>query len=308
MSNDQEIFRLPDGQAVGCGLLLPNDSEKLLMAQVAEYPDAMFLEDKDIERALVVNGQQIFRLKRKRRAKRIRNQSQLGKCNASSNVSGIENTRENQGMPDIALSDCHVYMGVNGGADRGSALITTFTHMQDKGVSPMEIQVGGMTRIMPNDAYSRRQVDPAVLKQADIEASRFKGWEFFKAPMDSYERYIRALASAVARDQQIVFAWHVGSGSMRLTNGYVNVGRGAGNHSNLIHSGKWVGGEDLVHFDDQNSWGPSVDKLYGPTGGQGWGEGGFGLFKPGDVWACARNHCTYIITSCRPDRNDPAMN
>jgi hypothetical protein len=308
MSQAMELHRLPDGTPVSTGLLMPTEAQQLVMANVAEYPDKMYMEDKDIERLLVVNGQPRFKVDRKRRQKRMRNQSRLGKCNASSNASGVENTRDNQGMPHVALSDCHLYSKINDGRDSGSALIESFTEVQAGGISPMEVQVGGMMRVMPNDVFNRRNFDPAVLKQADIEAKRFMGFEFYKAPMDSFEKYARALASAIARGHQVIFAWHVGSGSMRIDgNGYAVVGRGAGNHSNVLHSGKWVGGKSLVHPDDQNSWGPSVDLLYGPTGGQGWGEGGFALFTMEDVFACARNHCTYIITSVKADPNDPAF-
>lgn len=298
-----EVFTLPDGTNVATGLNLPNAEEVLVMATVAEYPDEMFLEDKDIERALVIGGEQRYLKDRKKRAKRMRNQASLGKCDASANCAGQENTRENQGFADCPLSDCHVYSNGNGGRDQGMALITTFTLMQEKGVSPMQVQVGGLTKTLPNDVYNRRQFDPTVLKQADLEAQRFKGWEFFKAPMDSFEKYCRALASAIARKQQIIFAWHVGGNSMRLNNGYAVPGRGVGNHANCIHSGKWVGGKTLVHPDDQNSWGPSVNPLYGPVGGQGWGEGGFALFTMENVWACAAHHCTYIMTSVKADPN-----
>lgn len=229
-------------------------------------------------------------------------------CNASSNCSAAENVRDEQGMPEVALSDCHLYSGINGGSDNGSALISSMKKMQDDGCSPMEVQVGGMTRVMPNDVYNRRNFDREVLKIADQEAARFKGMEYYKAPIDSFEKFAACIASAIARRFQVIFAWHVGGSSMRLNgNGYAVVGRGAGNHSNCLHSGKWVGGKSLVHPDDQNSWGPSVNALFGPTGGQGWGEGGFALFTMEDVFACARNHCTYIVPTLKIDPNDPAF-
>lgn len=302
-----EIFTTPDGAQVKTGLLLPNADEMKLMANVAELPESFYKDDKYIEKRLLQNGQHRYKADRERRRKRMRNQASLGKCNASSNCTGLENTRENQGYPDIALSDCHVYSNGNGGGDNGMALITTFTQMQQTGASPMQVQVGGMTKTLPNDVYNRRQFDREVLKIADQEAKRFRGFEFYKAPMESFEKYCRALASAIADGFQVVFAWHVGGGSMRLSNGYAQPGRGPGNHSNVIHSGKWVGGKTLVHPDDQNSWGPSINPLYGPTGGQGWGEGGFALFTMEDIWACAHNHCTYIMTSATVDPNDPAF-
>lgn len=306
MSETSEQFKLDDGVIVGTGLNMPNADEKLVMAALAEYPEGMYLDSAEIERRLVRNGEQVYLKKRKKRAKRVRNQDVLGKCNASSNASGIEQLREEQGMPDVALSDCHLYSLVNGGQDRGSGLVTTFEKVQQVGISPMQVQVGGMLKTLPNNFYNRKQVDAALIKQADIEAKRFLGFEFYKAPL-KFDDYCRAVASAVARDQAVVFAWHVGNNSMRLKNGYAVVGHGVGNHSNLIHSAKWVGGRTLIHPDDMNSWGPCVDPLRGKTGGSGWGEGGFALFTMEDMFACAQHHCTYIITSVRPDPNDPAF-
>ncbi len=308
MSGETETFKLEDGSVVGTGLLVPNEQEQLLMANVAEYSSEMFWDDDRIKAQRLAPGcAQRYLQERKRRLKRMRNQGNLGKCNGSSNTSAVENLREDQGMPDVALSDCYAYSLANGGRDVGSGLITTLKTSQTHGFSPMELQVGGITKVLPNTFYNRNQLEPDVLKQADIEAKRFVGFEYFKAPIDKYENFIRALATAVARGHQIVFAWHVGANSSRLNNGYVQVGRGNGNHSNLIHSAKWVGGKDIVHFDDMNSWGPSQNALYGRVGGQGWGEQGFGLFRPEDVYACAHVHCCYICTSAIVDPNDPAF-
>lgn len=307
MSTETEQFKLEDGSVVGTGLLMPTAQETKLMSVMAAYPERMLLDWSDIEKRLMINGQQRYLADRKKRRKRMRNQANLGKCNGSSNTSAVENLRSNQGMPDIPLSDCFAYACVNGGRDQGSGLINTLTSIQQIGISPMQIQVGGMTKTLPTDFYNFSQISSALVTQAKIEAKRFLGFEYFKAPIDSAESYIHALASAIARDQQVIFAWHVGNNSMRLNNGIVQVGRGPGNHSNLFHSAKWVGGKTKVLFDDQNSWGPSVNALYGPVQNYGWGEEGFGLFDPYDAFACANNHCTYICTSVRVDANDPAF-
>lgn len=302
-----EQIKLPDGELVACGLNMPNEAESATMAALEVYPDAIYMEDKDLEKRFVQNGQQVYLEKRKKRRKKTRNQGNLGKCNGSSNTTGIEVLREEQGMPDIVLSDCYAYSAANGGRDVGSALITTFKTMQEVGVAPMQLQVGGMTKTLPTDFYSRGQLPKDVLAIADQEAKRFLGWELYKAPIDKFENYCRALATALALGHVVVFAWHVGSNGTRLNNGYAQVGRGPGNHSNLLHAAKWVGGKTLIHPDDWNSWGPCVDILRGPTGGQGWGDGGFGLFTMEDVFACASNHCTYIMTSAKIDPLDPAF-
>lgn len=307
MSGELEMHVLPDGTEVATGLLLPNEQEKLLMAQLPEYPDSMYLDSKDIERRLVINGQQRYLASRKKRQHRKRNQGRLGKCNGSSNASGLMQLRETQGMPEIALSDCYIYSLANGGRDQGSALITTLSQLQQaQGTAPMELVVDGKTVMLPNNFYNRSQVDRKVLAVADSEARRFVGFEFYKAPLDSFENYCRCLASAIAREHPVIYAWHVGNSSMQIKNGYVQVGHGPGNHSNLFHDGKWVGGKTLVHPDDDNSWGPCVNKLYGDLGGN-WGDGGYALFTMEDAYACAHNHCTYIMTSVKVDPKDPAF-
>jgi len=78
------------------------------------------------------------------------------------------------------------------------------------------------------------------------------------------------------------------------------VGRGPGNHANVFHSAKWVGGSDLVHPDDRNSWGPTQSGDYGTSRG-GWGDGGYALFTMEDAYACARYHATYVVTSAVKD-------
>lgn len=303
---DYEQFTI-DGATYSTGLLMPNEAELKLMADVPEYLESYFLEDKEIKDALLINGTQRAIADRARRRKRIRNQGNLGKCNASSNCTALENLREDQGFPDEPLSDCHVYANGNGGSDSGMALITTLSQMQNVGASPMRLQVDGVEKILPNDFYNRRQVDSRLLKQADIEAKRFRGFEYFKAPISNIEVFARAIASAVARKHQIIFAWHVGSNSFRLNQGYAVVGRGRGNHSNCIHSGWWIGGKYLIDPDNMNSWGSALDALYGRTGGTGWGEQGFSKFRMEDVYACAQWHCVYICTSAGIDQNDPAF-
>jgi hypothetical protein len=141
-----------------------------------------------------------------------------------------------------------------------------------------------------------------VLAAADAEAARFRGWEWYRAPRD-FKSFARCLASELARRNPVVFAWHVGAGSMRLRNGYVVTGNGRGNHATYFHSAKWVGGSDLVNPDMRNSWGPSQHEDYGRPG-QSWGDGGFALFTMEQAFACNEWHDTYIVTSARPDYTD----
>ena len=152
------------------------------------------------------------------------------------------------------------------------------------------------------NSYNKRQLSGDAVREADKQASRFRGWEWYRAPRD-FSTFKRCIASELARRNPVVFAWHVGNGSGRLRNGYVVTGRGPGNHATYFHSAKWVGGDDLVHPDCRNSWGPSQNPAYGRPG-QSWGDKGFALFTMAQAFSCTSHHDTYIVTSARPDHKD----
>lgn len=294
-----EVIKLDDGFEVALGCNLPDETEQALMAASPEYPADRLLEDKDIERGLAGD---YWRESRKQLAPIMINQNPLGKCNASALKGALEQIRMNQGMPHVILSDNDAYMQMNGGRDNGSALIRAFEVAQSRGVAPLRIQVEGKEYRIPLDAFRQSDVPAAARAAAKTEAARFRGWEWYRAPRD-FATFARCLASELARRNPVVFAWHVGSGSMRLRNGYVVTGNGKGNHATYFHSAKWVGGRTLVHPDMRNSWGPSQNPDYGRPG-QSWGDGGFALFTMEQAFACNQWHDTYIVTSARPDFTD----
>lgn len=281
------------------GLNLPNSQELALMESSPVYPEERMLEDKDIQRGLPSGW---YLQERKRVAPWMINQNPLGKCNASALIGAFDQIRDNQGMPHVVLSDCDAYMQMNDGRDQGSALISAFQVAQTRGVSPRTLDVGGRQVVIPLDIYDNRRLSSEVRAAADKEASRFRGWEWYRAPR-TFSEFARCLASELARRNPVVFAWDVSNASMRLNNGYVVTGRGKGNHANVFHSAKWVGGRDLVHPDDRNSWGPTQSEEYGKRG-QSWGDGGFALFTMEQAFACNQWHDTYIVTSARPDHKD----
>jgi hypothetical protein len=294
-----EFIRLDSGLVVNLGLNMPDATERGLMAQSPVYPESRNLDNKDIERAL---KDDYYLRSRQALARWMINQNPLGKCNASALKGAKEQVRANQGLPHVVLSDNDAYMQMNGGRDQGSALIRAFEVAQKRGVSPLHLTVNGQKVKIPLDAYNDRHVSEAVRKQATIEAARFRGWEWYRAPR-SFDDFARCVASELARRNPVVFAWHVGSGSSRLNNGYVITGRGPGNHATYFHSAKYVGGKHIVHPDCKNSWGPSVDPDYGRVG-PGWGDNGYALFTMDDAFSCNDNHDTYIVLGCRPDHQD----
>ena len=220
-------------------------------------------------------------------------------CNASATVGGIHNVRDMAGHKHVVLSDCYLYMNINGGRDNGSMLADGF-RFAEGGIAPRSFTYNGKTYNIPHNVYQKRQVSAELLKAADVVAKEYTTWEAYRLPVGDYATFKRYLASALALDYQVVFAWHVNNASMRLRNGYVAVGNGPGNHATLWHSAKYVGGSDVIHPDMQNSWGGgNPDPAYGPPNTAGWGEGGFGLFTMQDAYRCAHNHVFWVITGSK---------
>lgn len=302
-NEESEEVILDGGYRVATGLQMPTEDDIKVQSTWATFPESWFeqWDDKAIQNALVATGgEQRYLKSRVKRRRRIRNQSELGKCNASSNASGGEQIREVQGMADIPLADCFTYIQVNGGVDEGSSLPSTFTNIQKVGLCPYSLQVGGMTKRFPNNAFKKSQVAPDIWAQAVHESARFRAVKCVKLPTDDFELFCRAAAIAIARKMPIVWAWHVGRNGSSLKNGMMQLGNGVGNHSNLIHEGKWVGGKTLVQPDNQNSWGPVANEVYGPKGAS-WGEGGFGLTTMEGLFSCVKYHPPYILVSFGAD-------
>ncbi len=294
-----ETFTLPDGTIVGTGSNEPTEEQLLLCkSDYRVFGEDYYLDKADIEKLL--KGDRYKEL-RKQRAKFVINQAQLGKCNASAAVAGLHQIRESAGLPTKVLSDCHLYMKINGGGDNGSLLIDGFKELAKNGVATRQLEFAGKSYLIPDNVHLKRQIPREWLDVANKVALEYKTFEAFTLP-DDYPTFKIAVSSALARDYPIVFAWHVGNAGMRLTNGYVNNGRGVGNHANVAHSGRWVGGDDLVHPDNQNSWGPSIDPMFGPRGSS-WGDGGFGLFTMESFFRCRRHHMFWVLVGTTQEKS-----
>ncbi len=290
--SEVEVYSLPDGGKVSTGLLLPKPGEMLVMG---EYPRSMRLDRKDIKRSL---AQDRYKQRRQKFAKWMLNQSTIGKCCASANIGGFYTMMDQQGFPHAPLADNHLYWRCNGGVDEGCALATAFREIQKGGVSRRTIIVDGKTYRIPDLVYSKRQLPPGVAAAADADGKNFVACEAYKVPKD-WTGFVETVASALARDQVIVWAWDVTNAGMKLRNGYMQCGKRAGNHANLLQSARWVEAsalEDCVHPDNRNSWGPTMDAIYGPVG-SGWGDNGYGLVTMQDAYTCINYHDFYVITS-----------
>lgn len=298
MNGEPDDFLLPDGTLARGGLLPQTAADEALVAAAPMFPEDMLLDDKDISKLL---SGDVYKSWRNLRSKWVLNQGNLGSCNAAATVGAIHNRRALEGLAHVPLSVNYLYMHINGGRDSGSTLAAGIEFAK-QGVAPVTIKHDGDTWKLPLTVYNTRQVDQTWLRRAREESKGFQAFEPYKLPVGNYTLFKRAVASALARDFQIVHAWHVGRNSMSLRNGRIVVGRGPGNHATLAHSAKWVGGTDLALIDIQNSWGPSANPIYGART-SGWGEGGFGLMTMEDFYACAKNHAYWVYAGSKKNKN-----
>jgi hypothetical protein len=297
--SDEEMYRLPEGDEVATGLLMPMAGEVMLMG---DYPQSQLLDRSDIKRAL---ADDFYKAERRRLQKWMINQSRIGKCNPSANVAAAYQVMDNAGMPHVPLADNHLYWRVNGGHDRGSTLASTFNAMQQSGVSRRTLTVGGKPYRIPDLVFRASDLPAEVVRAADADGKNWQAIEAYKLPK-RYSDFVVSLASALARRQPVIWAWHVSDAGMRLRNGYLVQGAGPGNHANVLQSAKWVDGADIVHPDNRNSWGPTADPIYGP-GGVGWGEQGHALVTMQDAFRCAQYHDFYVLTTIKQNAENSIL-
>ncbi len=290
-----ETFKLPDGSLVGTGKILPKPLDTTVFAV---YPEQRLLENSDIKSLLADDR---YKFVREEFKPWMINQGNIGKCNASAAVSAMYQVRWKAGHTMVPLADNFLYMHINGGRDQGSLLDKGLDFIRKFGVCPrkLESQSGKSFGSIPQTSYNIKQLDPELYAEAQAQASRFIVHEPYVVPKD-YEGFKATLATAAALEYPVVMAWDVSNASMRLKNGYAQTGRGRGNHASLFCSAKWVGGNDLVHLDLRNSWGPTQSSVFGPTS-TGWGDNGYGLMTMEQAYQCREYHEYYVLSGINFD-------
>ena len=288
-----EQFTLPDGTVVGTGNNFDPDGLKLTAAQ---FPDELLLDNADIKRLMDARSLEADRADRSRY---MMNQGQLGTCNWYMIISMFYQMQNKQRMPHTALAPEHGYMHTCGGADNGTTLPEGMKQMMNRGCCSF-----GM---VPYENYKKSNVSD--LAAADKDGMRFRIHEPYVLPSTSFEDFVRAGSSAIARGFPIGAAWHVSGDSMKLrgaTIGNMKIalavhGRGRGNHATELHSGLYIGGSQILLPDFKNSWGPCTDERYGRPKRHGWGEKGFGLTTWEALWATREFHDFWVGTSVTED-------
>jgi hypothetical protein len=277
-----ELFLL-NGEYCGTGLLEPVGCRPCVSA---DFADNWLLDDAAIMR--LMSAYQVEPMRERYRNWMI-NQGSVGKCNCSAAVGAAYRVRNRMGLPHVVLSDADLYVRISGGSDRGSMLDDALDVVREEGLAEYWTTAGKY----PSSAYNRRQVPVDVWDLAVQSRPNYRSHEPVRIPTDG--RFVRAVASCLARGWPVIMAWHVGNQTMRLRNGYIQQGRGPGNHASFLDGAKWVGGRDIVHPNLVNSW-TSFDSTYGDTRG-GWGDEGNGLITMDDLQQCKDRHVYYAMTS-----------
>lgn len=269
-SNQQ--FELPDGTLVGTGNLFLSSGPKNVFG---DYPESLLLDDDEIRQLLSARS---IEASRAMRIARMMSQGKRGSCNAYMAIGMHYQCQEGSGRVLQRLQPEHLYMNINGGRDGGSMLDRGMQRMVDHGCAPK-----GM---VPYQSYRRSSV--RNIDEADRAGKRFRIHEPYVLP-NTYDEYVRAVASALARGYPVGIAWSVTNGSMRLRKGFCVCGQGRGNHASYLHDAEWIGGRDLIHADLTNSWGKK------------WGDGGFGKITMQNLFRTRRYHQHYVMTSLIDD-------
>ena len=273
--NYNEQFEF-DGDKYGTGLA-PSPADHSLLRH-SRFDESLLLDDEEIK--LLLQGHDPDTVRQFYR-KWLINQGQIGSCNAAATIGAKYRIRDRMGLPHIPLSENDLYIRINGGSDRGSMLDDGFDELQNGGVATRLVQVAGKEIVYPYQAYNKRQLPRGLWDACKEIRADFLSWEPIRIPTGS--NFARAIASCIARRWPIIVAWHVGGKTWKLDgNGYIQQGRGPGNHASFLDGAKFVGGQDIVHPNLVNSW-TATDSMYGPVRQQGWGIDGCGLTTMDDM-------------------------
>lgn len=144
----------------------------------------------------------------------LTNQNGHGSCASYAGASSASKRRVLDGQGREDLSGDYLYSLVNGGRDRGSALVKNMRKIMTNGVATKEtVPLGD---IYPN-RYDKRK--------ADAEARRFRGHELFSIPDE------QSMATALVLRMPVVHAIHVGRNWRKLDGDVLRGDSGHGNHS-----------------------------------------------------------------------------
>ena len=169
----------------------------------------------------------------------VKNQGQVGSCNAYAAKGALERTRCFTGQPYMELSAEHLYMRICGGADRGSMLDDGMHEMTRGGIPPMK----------PSHYQKFRERD--FKPEDNRDALRFRSHECYAVNTEL------GLAEGLVSGFIGVIAVHATNQYMRMNSQEI-IARslGNGNHAEGVHKVSIING--MLAFRKFGSWGLNV--------------------------------------------------
>ena len=262
--SDIPDFKLPSGQVIKCGALLPDMTKvKAGITQYFEdlYPN-LIMDDSDILK-LIKNPNWVPARKRYDTHWVVKgNQGPFGSCNGwmtamiASKLRWIRGIRDGKTQADqIVLSGNYIYSLLNGGRDNGSALQDDIGEMINNGAPSVDS--------CPANLIWRKDTE-----KFDAEAAKHKCSEGDWLPVKTIQGWKSAIAQgalgAMCVDVNNAFANYKG-------NGLTPTGNGVGNHA--------------IHADDVEEYKGKVVVAPPNNWGLGWGDQGRGLLIPEEAGA-----------------------
>lgn len=169
----------------------------------------------------------------------VKNQGQIGSCNAYAAKGALERTRNFVGLPRKELSAEHLYMRICGGSDRGSMLDEGMHEIMRSGIPPMK----------PSHYQKYRERD--FTPEDNRDAVRFKAEECYA--VDTELELAEGLVSGFIG----VVAVHATNKYMQMdANEIIARSMGRGNHAEGVHDIDIINGE--LAFRKFGSWGLNV--------------------------------------------------
>jgi hypothetical protein len=169
----------------------------------------------------------------------VKNQGQIGSCNAYAAKGALERTRHFVGLPYVELSAEHLYMRICGGRDQGSMLDEGMHEMTQSGIPPMK----------PSHYQKFKERD--FTPEDNRDAVRFKSVECYAVNTEL------GLAEGLVSGFVGVIAVHATNAYMRMdANEIIARSMGVGNHAEGTHKVNIINGE--LAFRKFGSWGLNV--------------------------------------------------
>lgn len=204
------------------------------------------------------------------------NQNPYNSCNAHGLRNALVRSIFARTGDFVDLAPHSSYAWMNGGQDRGSALVDAMKVVEVRGMLTT-------ADCKPNQIYLRQYSDSAWEKAKRWRAKAIE----CRSEMKLLTAIARGMFGAIATQVNDAYAnWNGG--------GLTPVGKGIGNHAVCVHDAWWDESIGMFVFEGPGSWG-------------NWGDGGHWRHTWTQVATPNTKHCFYAVEASFDDPEDPTQ-